>query len=201
MIRYVAAALLAGMVLASAAQAGKFNKKVSIGDAAPSWSDLPGTDGKKHSLADLKDKDVVVVVITCNHCPVAQAYEDRLVAFARKYADKKVAVVAISVSHEDEDSMAKMKERAKEKDFPFPYVHDDSQKIGRQLGASVTPQIFMLDKDRKIVYMGTFDDDLRASKAKEKYLEVALTALLKGEKIALSETRPSGCGITYEAKK
>src|SRR5262245_14818706 len=76
---------------------GKYNKKVSIGETAPAWTDLPGTDGKKHSLADLKDKDVVVVVVTCNHCFVAVAYEDRIVAFTRKYGSK-VGVVAINVS-------------------------------------------------------------------------------------------------------
>ena len=109
MVRFAAAVLAAGVVLLGAARSGEFNKTVSIGDAAPAWSNLPGVDGKKHSLADLKDKDVVVVAITCNHCPVATRYEDRLIAFAKKYADKKVALVAINVNTEDEDKLPAMK--------------------------------------------------------------------------------------------
>src|SRR5437660_9940692 len=101
MIRYATALLVvAGLVaFASPAEAaGKFNKRRSIGDSAPDFAALPGTDGKDHALADYKDKDVVVVVVTCNHCPVAVAYEDRIIAFAKKYAgpDAKVALVAIN---------------------------------------------------------------------------------------------------------
>src|SRR6202050_4023332 len=85
--------------LLSSAHAGKFNDLLKIGDEAPAWVELPGVDGKKHSLADLKDKQVVVVVFTCNSCPVASDYEDRIIAFAKKYAgpDKPTAVVAINV--------------------------------------------------------------------------------------------------------
>src|SRR6266576_2810454 len=86
------------LALASSADAGKFNKKLSVGDKAPLWENLEGTDGKKHSLADLKDKDVVVVIFTCNTCPVAIDYEDRILAFAKDHArpDSKVAVVAVN---------------------------------------------------------------------------------------------------------
>src|SRR4051794_33476421 len=93
--------------------AGEFNRKLDIGRPAPVWSDLPGTDGKSHSLAELKDRDVVVVVFTCNHCPVAQDYEDRIIEFATKHAGpaSKVALVAISVSRLAEDQLPKMQER------------------------------------------------------------------------------------------
>jgi peroxiredoxin len=202
MVRFAVAVLLAGVVLASPTLAGEFNKTVSIGDAAPTWSNLPGTDGKKHSLADLKDKDVVVVAITCNHCPVATKYEDRLIAFAKKYADKKVALVAINVSHEDEDKFPAMKERAKEKGFPFPYLQDESQKIGKALGATVTPEIFVLNKERKIVYMGRVDDSWQfPAKVKQKYLEDAVNALLESKKIAKTETSPYGCSVIYKEEK
>ncbi len=200
MIRF-AAALVAGLVLLSSVQAGKFNKKISVGDAAPIFSNLPGTDGKNYSLSDFKDKDFVVIAITCNECPVAQSYEDRLIAFSKKYSDKKVALVAISVSKEEADLLPKMKERAQKKGFNFPYLSDESQQIGRSLGASVTPQVFLLDKDRKIAYMGLLDDNQTIKNVKTKYLEDALDTLLKGEKISVSETRPSGCSIEYAAKK
>ena len=92
--------LLALIALACPALAGEFNKKINVGDPSPVWKDLPGTDGKKHSLADVKDKDVVVVVFTCNSCPIALDYEDRIIAFGKKYAgpDAKVALVGINVN-------------------------------------------------------------------------------------------------------
>ena len=123
---------------------------------APAWIDLPGTDGKKHSLADLKDKPVVVVVFTCNSCPVGRTYEDRIIEFAKKHAapDSKVALVAINVNTIEEDRLPKMQERAKEKGFPFLYLFDESQRIARDFGAMYTPEFFVIDKDRKIAYMG-----------------------------------------------
>ena len=95
-----------------------------------------------------------------------------------------------------------MKERAKKKGFPYSYLHDDSQKIGRALGATVTPEIFVLNKERKIVYMGRFDDSWqKAENVKKKYLEDAVNALLKGEKIAQAETSPYGCSVVYKEEK
>src|SRR5579872_4605068 len=108
----------------------KFNKVISIGDSAPDWADLPGTDGKRHSLADYREAQAMVVVFICNHCPVAKMYEDRLIEFSRKYKNK-VQVLAICVSHNDADKLEKMKARASEKGFPFPYLYDDSQKSAR----------------------------------------------------------------------
>jgi peroxiredoxin len=181
------------------ASAGKYNRKLSIGDTAPVWKNLPGTDGKNHSLDDLKDKDIVVVVITCNHCPVASAYEDRIVEFANKHAgpESKVALVAINVNTNDEDSLPKMKERAQERGFHFPYLYDQTQQIGRQLGASVTPEFFVFDKDRKVVYMGAMDDDMSPEKVKVHYLEDAVKAIVHGESSPKAETRPFGCGVQY----
>src|SRR5207302_8204699 len=175
----VAFALLAGLVVASPAAAGEFNKGLTIGDPAPAFANLPGVDGKSHSLADYKD-DVLVIAITSNECIVSIAYEDRIIALAQKYLGK-VAFVAISVSLEDDDKLPAMKKRAQKKGFPYPYLYDESQNIGRALGASVTPEFFVLNKDRKIAYMGAFDDDIDETKVKEKYLEPALDAILKGQ--------------------
>src|SRR5688572_13342464 len=110
--------------LAAPADAGKYNKVLSIGDPAPAWADLEGVDGKKHSLADLKDRDVVVVIFTCNTCPVAADYEDRIIAFARPYSepDSKVAVVAVNVNTVKGDQLPEMRKKAQAKQFPFPYL-------------------------------------------------------------------------------
>lgn len=202
MFRYaVAAVLVTGLAWANLATAGQFNKKINIGDTAPVWSNLPGTDGKTHSLADLKDKDVVVVAITCNHCPVAVAYEDRIISFTKKFAsdpNSKVAVVAINVNNLEADRLPKMKERAKEKGFNFTYLHDESQKIARELGATRTPEFFIFNKERKLVYMGALDDS--QNKPKTNHLEAAVTAALKGTLPATKETRPVGCTIKFDSK-
>src|SRR5690348_11908227 len=122
----VMACVVAGMI--STASAGEFNTVRSIGDAAPAWEKLPGTDGQTHSLSDLTDKKLVVVVFTCNSCPVASDYEDRIIEFAKKHASD-VGVVAINVNNVPEDKPEKMKERAEKKKFPYPYLHDTTQKI------------------------------------------------------------------------
>jgi peroxiredoxin len=202
MIRYVLAIVVAVSLTAAPAVAGKFNTKLSIGDVGPAWSGLPGVDDKTHSLADLKDKDLVVVAFICNECAVSEVYEDRLIEFTKKYAgpDSKVGFVGISCSNAKGDGLPDMKQRTKDKGFNFVYLHDESQKTGRAYGATVTPEFFVLNKERKIVYMGAMDDSNRAPKVKVKYLEDAISALLKGEKPAPAETAPRGCSLEYAKK-
>ena len=197
MARFATALLVAlAMAFVTPARAGEFNKKINIGDAAPTFKDLEGTDGKKHSLSDFK-KDVVVLVFISNSCTFATAYEDRIIAFAKKYGAK-VDVVALNVSTIPEDRLDKMTAHAKEKGFNFAYLYDPSQKIGRALGATVTPEFFVLNKDRKVVYMGAMDDTHVVAKVTKKYLEQAVEAALKGEKPATAETAARGCSIEYE---
>ena len=186
-------------LVANFASAGQFNSILNIGDDAPAWVDLPGTDGQKHSLADLKDRDVVVVVFTCNSCPIAANYEDRIIAFAKAHCGPqgKVALVAINVNTVPDDRLDKMKERAKEREFPFPYLYDESQKIGKRYGAEYTPEFFVLNKARKIVYMGAMDDRSPPAEAKTSYLESAVQAALKDEKPSKAETVARGCKIRY----
>ena len=203
MIRSLAAVLaVAGLaLLVRPADAGKYNKKLKIGDVAPTWSGLPGVDGREHSLADLKDKDVVVLVITCNHCPVAQAYEGRIVSFAKKFAggpDSKAALVAINVNNLEADKLPRMKERAKQKGFTFAYLYDASQQVGRAYGASVTPEFFVLNKDRKVVYMGSMDND--QGNPTIDYLSPAVEAALGGQAPKVAETRAFGCSVKYERR-
>jgi len=140
----------------------------------------------------------VVVVFTCNHCPVAQAYQDRLIQLATDYAGKGVRLVAINVNNLAVDKLPKMKERAAEKGFPFPYLYDPTQAIGRAYGATVTPHVFLLNKSRHIVYMGAIDDSQDPTKVKTHYLRDALDALLAGQPPAPAATQQFGCGIKYE---
>jgi len=198
MHRWVVAACL--VVVASATiHAGQFNNVLNIGDDAPAWVELPGTDGKKHSLADLKAKSVVVVVFTCNSCPVAEDYEPRIMAFAKKHggADGHVAIVAINVNKVPEDRLDKMTERAKEREFNFAYLHDESQKIAKSFGATYTPEFFVLDKDRKIAYMGAMDDKGPPAEPTTSFLDRAVEATLKGEKVTKAETLARGCKVRY----
>ena len=198
MTRFVTAAFAAA-ILAVSAQAAP----LKIGSPAPNFSGLESADGKSVSLADFKDKDVVVVCITCNHCPVAIAYEDRLVAFAKKYAgpDSKVALVAINVNNGEADRLPKMKERAKEKGFNFPYAYDPSQKIALDLGATRTPEFFVFDKERRLVYTGAMDNNQAADDVSKHYLADAVEAALKGEAPKVQTTAAKGCGIQYDKKK
>jgi peroxiredoxin len=188
------AVIIAGLPAAIAATAGS---GVKIGADAPMWSNLDGVDGKAHSLADVKDAKAVLVVFTCNHCPVAKAYEDRLIELSKDYHGQGVEIVAINVNNGDADKLPAMKERAKEKGFEFAYLYDPSQKIGREYGATVTPHVFVLDGARKVAYMGAIDDKT-ADKATKHYVRDALDAILAGGKVATAETKPAGCGIQYE---
>jgi len=195
--------LLLTALLASPSRAGEFNPDLNIGDKAPEWKNLPDLDGRPHSLADLKDSDVVVVVFTCSSCPYAVEYEDRLVALSKKYAGKgsRVAVVAINVNTVEEDLPPRMKERAAEKGFRFPYLFDESQKIATGFGAGTTPEWFVLNRERKVVYMGAMDDSTDAGQVKRRYVEEAVTAALAGGLPEVRETVPIGCRIRFERRR
>ena len=196
-------ALAAALTMVGSGYAGDDEKLLKIGDPAPAWVDLPGIDGKKHALKDLKDKEVVVVVFTCNSCPVAVAYEDRLLAFHKKYCgpDKKVALVAINVNVIPEDLLPQMQERAKVKGFAFDYLFDKTQKIAKDFSAAVTPEFFVFGKDRKLVYKGAMDNSSIIKNVKTNYLDPAVDAALKGERPAVQETLGRGCAVRYLRKK
>ena len=172
--------------------------KLAVGDAAPAWKNLAGVDDQKHSFGEHADAKAVVVVFTCNHCPVAVAYEDRINAIAADYADKGVEVVAINISNLPQDKLPAMKERAEEKGFKFDYLYDPSQEIGRQFSAAVTPHAFLLDGDQSVAYIGAIDDNMSEEKATKRYLRDAIDAVLAGSKPQVDATKPVGCGIKYE---
>lgn len=169
----------------------------TVGDRAPEWASLPGIDDKLHSLSDYRDAPIVVLVFTCNHCPVATAYEERLVTLQKDYQSKGVQVVAVNVNTLEADRLDPMKHRAAAKHFNFPYLFDESQKIGHDYGAKVTPHVFLLDRSRKIAYIGPVDDNLHAEKVKTHYVRQAIDALLAGKTPKEAKVTPVGCAIRY----
>ena len=179
-----------------------FAAKLNIGDAAPGWSGT-GVDDEQHSLSDYKDAKAIVLVFTCNHCPVAVAYQDRLIALQKDYKAKGVQVIAVSANDAEAypaDSFEKMKVRAKQKGFNFPYVYDKTQKIARDYGATCTPHAFLLCKERKIAYQGAIDDNNKPDKAEKHYLADAIDAVLAGNEPPETVTKQRGCSIKWSKK-
>jgi len=193
--------LAALALVASPAFAGRYNKVVSVGEKAPTFSGIPATtkagEDTSLTLSDIKE-DVVVLVFLGNHCPVVQAYEDRIIEFTNDYKGKNVKVVGVSVNDLDSDRLPAIKNYMKEKGSNYVYGYDESQQIGKAYGATNTPQFFVLDKDRVIRYTGAMDDNMNEAKVQKTYLRDAVDALLKGESVEVSETQPKGCGVKYK---
>ena len=183
-------ALCGAMLLALAAGRAEA-EEVAIGDAGPDFK-VTGTDGKEYTLENFKDADVVVVCFTCNFCPVAVGYEDRFIAFNKQYEDKKVAFIAINCNAQSE-GLAEMQKRAEEKGFNYVYAFDESGKSAKEYGARVTPHIFVLDKERKVAYRGSFDD--KQDGPTTAYVPNAVDALLAGKAVEVTSTKAFGCGI------
>ncbi|UNY98954.1 thioredoxin family protein [Zhouia spongiae] len=177
------------------------DKGYDIGDYATDF-ELKNIDGKKVSLKDYKDAKGFMVIFTCNSCPYAVAYEDRIIDLDKKYKALGVPVIAINPNNPDlqpEDSFEQMKQRAREKGFSFPYLLDEDQDIFPQYGATRTPHVFLLEhtaKGYQVKYIGAIDDNYQdASLVETKYVEEAVDAMLAGEKIKITTTKAIGCSI------
>jgi thiol-disulfide isomerase/thioredoxin len=187
---------------------------LAIGATAPDFS-LPGIDGKTYSLASFKEAKILVVIFTCNHCPTAQSYEERMIKLADDYKDKGVAVVAIMPNdplslRPDEldfsdigDSFEEMKIRAAERKFNFPYLYDgETEKMSKAYGPAVTPHTFIFDKARKLRYEGRIDDEDRHALTPHVFdARNAIDALLAGREVAVKTTKVFGCSIKWSDKK
>ncbi|HAB19365.1 MAG TPA: redoxin domain-containing protein [Verrucomicrobiota bacterium] len=185
---------------------------LKLGSAAVDFA-LPGVDGRTYGLKDFAGSKVLVLVFTCNHCPTAQAYEERLKELVKDYAGRGVAIVAISPNSPqgvrlDElgytdvgDDFEDMKIRAQERDFNFPYLYDgDSEVISKRYGPAATPHVFIFDAERKLRYQGRIDDTERADLVKVRDTRNAIEALLAGAEPPVKETKVFGCSTKWSDK-
>jgi peroxiredoxin len=175
-----------------------------IGDTVKDFS-LKNVDNKMVSLKDDGGSKGCIVIFTCNHCPYAKAYEQRVIALDKMYRSKGYPVIAINPNDPvkvPDDSFDNMQRVAKEKNYPFPYIIDETQGIARQFGAARTPQVYVLTKTEKgyeVAYIGAIDDNTEdAGKVQHKYVEEAVNALLEGKAVSTQETKAVGCTIKWK---
>ena len=173
----------------------------AIGDKATDFS-LPGVDGKRVSLSDHREAKGFLVIFTCNDCPYAIAYQERIIALDKKYRPLGVPVIAIQPNSPEAkpgESLEKMGQRAREMDYPFPYLLDQGQKIYPQYGATRTPHVFLLEKTEGgniVRYIGAIDDNYRdPSQVEQRFVENAVDNLLAGTVIEPETTKAIGCSI------
>ena len=170
-----------------------------VGDRAPAFK-LPDTERVEHSLAN-GTFPATVVVFTCNHCPYALAWHDRIANAARDYADRGVRFLAINSNDADRyprDSFEAMQKRVQEEDWPLPYLHDESQEVARDYGAKVTPDVFVIDGAGTLRYRGAPDADYGDPSQDAAWLRAALDAVLEGRTPDPAETEPVGCSIKWK---
>lgn len=187
---------------------------LEIGRQAPDFN-LPGVDGRNYRLADFAEAKILVVIFTCNHCPTAQAYEDRIIKLTSDYKSKGVAVVAISpndpqsvrldeLGYSDmSDTFEEMKIRVKDKGYNFPYLYDGkTQAVTSAYGAVATPHLFIFDSHRKLRYAGRFDDsEKKPRQVKSNDAINAIEAILAGKKVPVEKTTAFGCSVKWASKR
>lgn len=215
LVRYLVLGLLSFFVQCAICMSVALAKDVetlAIGQPAPELN-LPGVDGKTYKLADFAADKILVVIFTCNHCPTAQAYEERIIKLHADYRDKGVALVAISPNDPlavrlDElgfsdigDSFDDMKKHAKRRGYKFPYLYDgDTQSVSTAFGVLATPHVFIFDRDRKLRYNGRIDDgELTPPKSHD--ARNAIDDLLAGKAVAVNKTRVFGCSTKWADKR
>ena len=177
------------------------SRGMPVGTPAPPFS-LLGVDGEKRSLDSFADAELLVVVFTCNHCPYAIASEDRLIEIQNDYGNRGVQLVAINPNDDEkypDDSFEKMKERAADKAFPFPYLYDESQDVARAYDAACTPDIFVFDRERKLLYNGRIDDNWQEpEQVTRRDLRAVLDAALEGRTVDFEHVPSMGCSIKWK---
>src|SRR6266404_9136929 len=204
--------LLVSLLIPFAAWAQNAHPILAIGSPAPDFS-LPGVDGKTHSLTDYSSSAVLVVIFTCNHCPIAQMYEQRSQRLALDYRDKGVAVVAIQPndptairideldSSDISDSLEEMKIRVEYKHLQYPYLYDgETQAVTRAYGPQATPHVFVFDQERKLRYEGRVDNSYRREMVNTQDARNAVDALLANREVAVKHTGVFGCSTKWQEK-
>jgi peroxiredoxin len=184
---------------------------IGIGSEAPAFENLRGVDGRFYSLDDFRDRRILVVMFSCNHCPYVQAYEDRVIAFQNAYGQRGVQIVAINSNEEEnypEDRFEEMVKRARSKGFNFPYLRDEDQTVAGLFGATHTPEFFLFSAETpvgvrgtvwRLRYHGKMDDNYQHPSAVSRaYLREATEAILTGKDVAEPETYSIGCTIKWK---
>lgn len=194
----------AAVVMTTGAAAAEESKPLALGATAPlaTVKMKSANDGKAVSLADVKGAKGTLVVFTCNHCPFAQAWEQRIVELGNSYAKKGIGVVLVNANDptvNPDDGIEEMQKHVAQQKMAVPYVVDDGSQLARAFGASRTPEAFLFDKAGKLAYHGTIDDNHKdAAKVTKRYLKDALDAVVAGKAPALQETKSVGCGIKFK---
>lgn len=204
--------LVLTVLLSLAAWAQQAHPILAIGSAAPDF-DLPGIDGSNHKLADYASSPILVVVFTCNHCPIAQMYERRIAQLATDYADRGVSVVAIQPndpkaitldeldSSDMSDSLEEMKVRAQYKHLSYPYLYDgETQSVTDAYGPQATPHAFVFDSSRRLRYEGRVDNSYRSELVTTHEVRDAIDALLARREVAVKHTGVFGCSTKWKEK-
>jgi len=204
--------LIFPLLLAISASAETYHPILAIGSPAPDFS-LPGVDGNTHHLADYASSPVLVVVFTCNHCPIAQMYEQRIEQLQADYRGRGVAVVAIQPndpkairideldSSDISDTLDEMKLRVEYRRLTYPYLYDgETQSVTRAFGPQATPHVFVFDKERKLRYEGRMDNSYRTELVKTQDARSAIEAVLVGRKVAVEHTGVFGCSTKWQEK-
>ncbi|MGH9464933.1 MAG: thioredoxin family protein [Thermoanaerobaculia bacterium] len=195
-------------LLAAPALPGEFNAVANLGDPLPAFADLPATDGSTLSSSELTE-DAVVLVFLANHCPWVRGMDSDLVRLVDELAGESARVLGVSVNRRDEDRLPAMQQHAAKAGYNFTYLYDESQDLGRALGATRTPEYFVFDRDRKLAYMGAIHDsparersdgsiDYTNGDPRAFYVRDAVRAVLAGEPVPAAETKAHGCSVEYE---
>lgn len=175
-----------------------------LGERVPLFENLRGIDNRRYALADFDRHAALVMIFTCNHCPYAQAYEDRLIQLAHDFKPHNIAFLAINSNHAEdypEDSFENMVTRAAYKGYPYPYVYDESQQVAHDFHAVCTPHAFVVQQ-RSLVYRGRIDDSwMRPDRVTRQDLRNALEALVSGRPIEVAHTYPMGCSIKWKTQE
>jgi peroxiredoxin len=201
------------LLLSFSASAQNAHPILALGSPAPDFS-LPGVDGKIHRLADYAASPILVVVFTCNHCPIAQMYEQRIQQLETDYRDRGVAVVAIQPndpralrideldSSDMSDTLDEMKVRVEYKHLHYPYLYDgETQSVARAYGPQATPHVFIFDKDRKLRYEGRMDNSYRTEQVKSQDARNAIESLLANREVSVQKTGVFGCSTKWQEKE
>jgi peroxiredoxin len=198
-LQLASVAILTVAILTSASING-----YKVGDTVKDFK-LKNIDGKMISLSEFSDAKGFIVIFTCNHCPYAKAYEERVMALDNKYKSKGFPIIAINPNDPvavPDDSFENMVQSARKKGFTFPYLMDETQQVARQFGAARTPHVYVLNKTasgNEVAYVGAIDDNTEdASQVKHTYVEDAVNALLNGKDISVTETKAVGCTIKWK---